>query len=319
MNSEYNPGTGERGEIIRNKLTSIYNLVDFKENFLYSLIDSDNYKLTWRQNQIMPPSIWKNFYFSNPTREYLDWNIIVNDFDNKMTRDFLADPVNQWVYNNFYSDFEFQYKIPDSQENRLDIDSNFSLLNNGNDEFVKETLDPIANWNMGNYDEIDNLPSSVYMINDEIENSFYEVKFVKNNVETTWYLGIPESEDVLASREWMVDYLVSNLGWLDNFKDEFMRNWHIRIVTGYEADEVNKEISNSQSYEGTYSAKSVNRIEIRNKSSFLSVPEILTLTTFITSIVIVILISLLFIFRNKKENDEVLIIMGEEIIEGGEE
>ncbi len=320
LNSEYNPGTGDSGEIIRNKLTSIYKLVDFKENFLYSLIDSDNYKLAWRQNQIMPPSIWKNFHFSNPSREYLDWNIIIRDFDDKMTSDFLADPVNQWVYNNFYSDEEFKYKISDSQENRENIDSYFSLLNNGDDEFVNETLDPIANWSMGNYDEVDNSTSSVYMINDEIENLSYEVKFIKDNVETTWYLGIPESEDILASRKWMVDYLVTNLGQIDNFKDEFMRNWHIRIVTGYKTEEFNEDLSNSTfEYDKTYSVKSVKRIEIKNKSSFLSVPEILTLTTFITSIVIVALISLLFIFKNKKENDEVLIIMGEEIIEGGEE
>ncbi len=313
LDSIYNPGNSG-DTLLRNRLTGVYDLYDLKEDFEHSILESENYRND--SNQLLPSSLWRNFWISSPV-DFNHASTAIRKWSEKMTEEFLNDPVNDWIYSAWYYDENLTNKVPDTPENRRAINIVFNIFPS---VFILDTPNEgIIEYANGEFGNEENKDASFIKIRNDLESYNYELIGVQSGGRN-WYMGMPDSNDLFTSRKWIVDYIISSVSFISDIENEFLQNMHIRIVEGYDSRTVNEDIFNTH-YENThtYSIKSVRRLEINNKSSILSIPEIITLTTFVISIIIVISLSLLFISKNIKENDETIIVNKEDDIKGGDE
>ncbi len=313
LDSIYNPGNSG-DTILRNRLTGVYDLYDLKEDFEHSILESENYRND--SNQLLPSSLWRNFWISSPV-DFNHASTAIRKWSEKMTEAFLNDPVNDWIYSAWYYDENLTNKVPDTPENRRAINIVFNIFPS---VFILDTPNEgIIEYANGEFGNEENKDASFIKIRNDLESYNYELIGVQSGGRN-WYMGMPDSNDLFTSRKWIVDYIISSVSFISDIENEFLQNMHIRIVEGYDSRTVNEDIFNTH-YENThtYSIKSVRRLEINDKSSILSIPEIITLTTFVISIIIVISLSLLFISKNIKENDETIVVNKEEDIKGGDE
>ncbi len=313
LDSIYNPGNSG-DTILRNRLTGVYDLYDLKEDFEHSILESENYRND--SNQLLPSSLWRNFWISSPV-DFNHASTAIRKWSEKMTEEFLNDPVNDWIYSAWYYDENLTNKVPDTPENRRAINIVFNIFPS---VFILDTPNEgIIEYANGEFGNEENKDASFIKIRNDLESYNYELIGVQSGGRN-WYMGMPDSNDLFTSRKWIVDYIISSVSFISDIENEFLQNMHIRIVEGYDSRTVNEDIFNTH-YENThtYSIKSVRRLEINDKSSILSIPEIITLTTFVISIIIVISLSLLFISKNIKENDETIVVNKEEDIKGGDE
>ncbi len=316
LSNTSNPTTID-GELLRDKLTGTYDLYNLKEDFAHSIIGSERYDDEHYFSQVLlPPSLWWNFFINSP-KDYSELFKILIDFNEVMTKDFLNDPVNDWIYNDWYYDEYYKRKVPDNPQNRSTIKILFSLLKKEKSQVLTTSDVYIPQYNSGKYDDVENEEVLLHKMSEDQQAGRYEL--IGATPGKSWYLGPLNGNELKTSRKWIVDYLASNVSFFSEIKDEFISNMYITISEEYQAFEANEDIQNDSDWGYVVSAKSFRRIEINNKASFLSVPEILTLTAFIISIITTILLILLFAFKNIKEIDEIEIIMNENTIERRDE